>query len=344
MAVNEVMIESRRAEKSAPLVPAFRKMLPSAFVIVAYLLIGLVAFWPAFPLSQHISGGSEDFILALWFLNWVPHALCSRPQPVLHQRHVCAEWPEPGAEQCRSLARPDQRAVRPRVQPGGRGEPAGTAGHASFGDCCVLGSANVACVAPSGRTGWADLWLLAYMVGHGPTHLSLIFVPLPPFIAFTVASILQRRGSNRRLGIQLGLLLTAQFLICPEVVATVAVLTIAAVACVAVRHPANVPKTATCVWRPVSIALLVTGVLLAYPVWMTIAGPLHITGPPFPTVNPYHNDLFSFVVPGPQQKISFGMRSLGTRLAAEKRPERGRRLHRCSAPDPDRSPRLALSS
>ena len=60
------------------------------------------------------------------------------------------------------------------------------------------------------------------------------------------------------------------------------------------------------VWRPVSIALLVTGVLLAYPVWMTIAGPLHITGPPFPTVNPYHNDLFSFVVPGPQQKISFG--------------------------------------
>jgi peptidoglycan/LPS O-acetylase OafA/YrhL len=68
-----------------------------------------------------------------------------------------------------------------------------------------------------------------YMVGQSRDHIELIFVPLPPFIALTVVSILQRRGSPLRLGIQLGLLVTAQYLISPEITAIVGVLTVAAV-------------------------------------------------------------------------------------------------------------------
>jgi peptidoglycan/LPS O-acetylase OafA/YrhL len=67
------------------------------------------------------------------------------------------------------------------------------------------------------------------MVGQSRDHIELIFVPLPPFIALTVVSILQRRGSPLRLGIQLGLLVTAQYLISPEITAIVGVLTVAAV-------------------------------------------------------------------------------------------------------------------
>ena len=239
MAVNEVMIASRRADRLLLVVPAFRMMLPSVFVIVAYLLIGLVAFWPAFPLSQHISGGGEDFILALWFLNWAPMC-CYGLNPFFSQRYVCAERPEPGAEQCRSIARPDQRGPLALVF-------SPVVGANLLALLAMPVSATAAFLVlrmwhvwhPAAALGGLIYGFSPYMVGHGPTHLSLIFVPLPPFIAFTVASILQGRGSRRRLGIQLGLLVTAQFLICPEVVATVAVLTIAAVGCVAVRHPAK---------------------------------------------------------------------------------------------------------
>ena len=62
--------------------------------------------------------------------------------------------------------------------------------------------------------------------------------------------------------------------------------------------------------------MAVVAVLLAYPAWMMLAGPQHISGTTFPTVNLYHNDLFDFVVPGPLQKVSLGMRSLGNRLTA----------------------------
>jgi hypothetical protein len=154
-----------------------------------------------------------------------------------------------------------------------------------------------------------------YMVGQSLDHVELIFVPLPPLITLTVASILQRRGSPRRLGIQLGLLVAAQYLISPEVLAVVAIFTISAVACVALRRRANLTELVRNVWRPAGIAIAVSALVVAYPVWMMIAGPQHFTGSTFPAVNPYHNDLLSFVVPGPLQKVSLGMRALGTRLA-----------------------------
>src|ERR1700722_7361077 len=129
------------------------------------------------------------------------------------------------------------------------------------------------------------------MVAESLAHVDRVFVPLPPFIAFTVASILQRRGSPRRLGIQLGLLVAAQYLIEPEVCAVVAIFTIAAVACVAIRDPASLRQIA----RPAGIAVGVTTVVLAYPVWLLLAVPQHFTATATPVANPYHNDLLSFV-------------------------------------------------
>ena len=155
-----------------------------------------------------------------------------------------------------------------------------------------------------------------FMVGQSLAHLGLCFVPLPPFIALTVVSILQNRGSWRRLGVQLGLLVAAQYLISPEVLAIVAVLTVAAVVCVAIRNPEHVPMIVHTASRATGIALVVAAVLLAYPVGMMFYGPQHFTGVGS-TTNPYHNDLLSFLAPGPQQRVSLGMRSLGTRLPIE---------------------------
>ena len=68
------------------------------------------------------------------------------------------------------------------------------------------------------------------------------------------------------------------------------------------------------VLRSGGIGVAVAGLILAYPVWMVIGGPQHFTGSTWPTVNTYHNDLLSFVVPGPLQRISLGMRQIGSRL------------------------------
>jgi hypothetical protein len=152
------------------------------------------------------------------------------------------------------------------------------------------------------------------MVGQSRDHIELIFVPLPPFIALTVVSILQRRGSPLRLGIQLGLLVTAQYLISPEITAIVGVFTVAAVVFTALRYRSKVSDVTHFVLRSTGISIAVAAVILAYPVWMMIDGPQHFTGPTWPAVNGYHNDLLSFVVPGPLQKVSLGMSQTGGRL------------------------------
>jgi hypothetical protein len=154
------------------------------------------------------------------------------------------------------------------------------------------------------------------MVGQNlDIHIFLTFIPLPPLIAATVVSIIQRRAFSWRLGLLLGVLFSAQYLISPEVAADVVILGVAAIAFVAIRRPALVGERAVPVVSSALIAGLVGVVLLAYPVWMLLAGPQHVPTPPHPPGNPYfENDLLNFVVPGPTQAVSFGMRSLGVQV------------------------------
>jgi len=173
-----------------------------------------------------------------------------------------------------------------------------------------------------------NVWLPAAAIGglvygFGPEavgqnldlHIYLTFIPLPPLIAATVVSIFQRRAISWRLGLQLGVLFSAQYLIMPEVAAYVVLIGGAAIVFVAIRRPAIVRELAMPAASTGVIAGFVTLVLLAYPIWMLVAGPQHVPTPPHPPNNPYYkNDLLNFFVPGPTQRISFGMRSLGLRV------------------------------
>ena len=93
------------------------------------------------------------------------------------------------------------------------------------------------------------------------------------------------------------------------------ILGLAAIGLVAIRRPMLVRERA---W-PVAPSALIAGfaalALLAYPLWMLLAGPQRVPSPPHMLNNPYNkNDLLNFVVPGPNQRIPFGMRSLGTQV------------------------------
>jgi hypothetical protein len=315
MTATEMMTERRPADRSPPVFAAPRRIPYSAVVIVVYLLIGVVAFWPVYPgISQHLFGLGSDFTLTVWILDWVPHALAHGLNPFFSN----AIYAPTGVNLAQNTSSPFLGLI---------GAPFALVFSpvVSANLLMVLAmpiSATAAFVVlrkwqvwgPAAAIGGLVYGFSPYMVGHSLGHLELIFLPLPPFIALTVASILQNRGSEQRLGVQLGLLVVAQYLISPEVLTIVAILTVAAVVCIAIRNPANVRNMVRTASHATGIALALAAVLLAYPIWMGFDGPQHFTGPPFPTTNPYHNDLLSFLVPAPLQRVSLGLSSLGARL------------------------------
>ena len=110
------------------------------------------------------------------------------------------------------------------------------------------------------------------MVGQGSvTRTSRSY--LPPFIALTIASILQRKGSPWRLGIQLGLLIAAQYLISQEVLVDT-VLSPSLLSSASPSTSAKGPRDGSSALPPLLVAFPMCA-LLAYPVWMLVAGPQH---------------------------------------------------------------------
>ena len=299
-----------------------RTVLPAA-VVATYLAIGLVAYWPVLPgISSRLFGRTADYVLSAWFVGWVPHAIAHGLNPFFTN----AMFVPTGVNLAQNtespllglLGAPLTEAFSPLV---------------TTNVLMVLAmpvSATAAFVVlrkwkvwlPGAALGGLVYGFSPYMVGQGADHLVFTFVPIPPFIALTIVSILQRKGAPWRLGIQLGLLVVAQYFISQEVAVDVAILTLAALVCVAVRHPNRIQEMGRAMVRPVLVALPVIAVLLAYPVWMLVAGPQHSTVGAYPLENPFSNDLLTFFVPGPLQHVSFGMGTLGDRLIAGPNPVR----------------------
>ena len=257
-------------------------------------------------ISHKALSSDGDFIQSVWFIGWVPHAR-PRAQPVLQRCHDVPHGinlaQNTASPLLGLLAAPFTLVLRPLV----------------IVNLLMVVSMPISATAafvvlrmwrvwwPAAAMGGLIYGFSPYMVGQGVGHPELMFVPLPPFIAMTVVSILQRRGSPRRLGIQFGLLVAAQYLISPEVLAVVAVLTVVGVLCVVVRQPSAVSELARAAAVPVAFAIGVAVILLIYPFWMMFAGPQHFAGPTFPLLNGIRNDTLSFVVHGPMQRVSLGL-------------------------------------
>ena len=302
------------ADHNTQMRPAWRRALPAA-VVATYLVLGLVAYWPVLPgISNRPFGQTSDYVLSAWFIGWVPHAIAHGLNPFFTN----AMFVPTGVNLAQNTASPLLGLI---------GAPLTEAFSplVATNVLMVLAmpiSATAAFVVlrkwkvwlPGAALGGLVYGFSPYMVGQGLDHIVFTFVPLPPLIALTIASILQRKGSPWRLGIQLGLLIVAQYFISQEVLVDTAIVSFAALVCVALRYPRKIPEIARAMGRPLLVALPLVAALLAYPVWMLVAGPQHATSRANAVVNPYHNDLLSFLVPGLLQHFPFGMRSLGDRM------------------------------
>jgi hypothetical protein len=310
MAITDTIPTNRPPDTDAPVLPTWRRVWPSAAVVAMYLVLGGIAYWPVLPdISGRAFSVDTDFIQSVWFIGWIPHALVHGLNPFFSG----AIYVPTGVNLAQNTASPFLGLLTAPL--------ALVLSPLVIANLLMVLGMPVSAIAAfvvlrKWRVWWpaAALGGLIYgfspcMVSQSVGHLELTFLPLPPFIALTVASILQRRGSSLQLGLGLGLLVTAQYLISPEVLAVVAVLTVVAIACVAVRHPSTVASTARAAARPAAVAFGLTAVLLAYPVWMLLDGPQHFVGTVWPLSNPFHNDVLSFVAPGPLQRVSLGIPS-----------------------------------
>jgi hypothetical protein len=282
----------------------------SLLVVLAYLTLGVIAYGPAIPdLNGKLTGVDGDFIQSVWFIGWVPHALDHWLNPFFSGAMYA-----PGgvnlADNTASpllglLTYPVSRLLSPLASANLLMVSAmPLSATAAF---VVLRKWNV--WGPAAAIGGAIYGFSPYMVGQGFGHVELMFIPIPPLIALTIEEILHRRGDLRWLGIQLGALVSVQFLISPEVTAVVGLLSLVALVCIAVSHRSARRTMADGLLQPVIVAFGVAALVLAYPVWMLVAGPQHFPGPTQPVSNPYYNDMATFVIPGPLQRVSFGLES-----------------------------------
>lgn len=114
-------------------------------------------------------------------------------------------------------------------------------------------------------------------------HLHITTMPFPPLILLVLNDIaVRRKGSAVRGGVLLGLLVAAQFLTSLEVLATTVVLSVAGLALLALRHRHEVVPRLRRVAAALAVAAGVSLVLLAYPLWVLVAGPRRYHGSVFP--------------------------------------------------------------
>jgi hypothetical protein len=151
-----------------------------------------------------------------------------------------------------------------------------------------------------------------YMVGEGFRHLNLAFVPLPPLIFYAAVVILvEQRPNPWRWGGMLGILVTAQYLISPEVLSTTLVVAACAVAILAVARRRAIDRDRLRhAARALVPAVAIPAVVLAWPVYVFFAGPLRYHGPVQVLGNPYRIDLLGPIVPTSAQQ--FAPRALQT--------------------------------
>ena len=161
---------------------------------------------------------------------------------------------------------------------------------------------------------WTSWWPAAFVGGllygfsaytsNFGEYVFLIFVPLPPLILLLLNEIfIRQHWPPRRTGIILGLLCALQFFIWVEVLAGTLIMGTVAVAVVLVVSRGRLVVR----WRYAATALAyslgVVGVLLAYPVIFTFAGPEHINGPPAAPIAlaTLNGDLVSPLIPSWRQ-------------------------------------------
>lgn len=258
---------------------------PPAWIVAGclYLVVAVAAWWHGWGLTW-LGIGYGDPAQEVWFLAWLPHAIANGLDPFVSKAMFA-----PGGINLllnTSILLPSLVLSPITV---------------SFGPVVAFDAAVVLAPALSALAGFAAFrrfapygpaaFLGGLFYGFSPFllhdlsagHLHITTMVFPPLVLLVLDDIaVRRQGSPARAGVLLGLLVTAQFFTSLEVLAMTLILAMIGLALLAVRHRhaarAALPRVAT----GLVAAAATSGVLLAYPAWVVLAGPQRYRGSVFP--------------------------------------------------------------
>jgi len=275
-----------------------RRMRPTVVVILAYAGLSVVPYWHFWSAGgTRLAGKGGDLALETWFLDWTGYALAHGHNPLV------TDWGNYpfGVNGVTNASVPLLGVLAAPVT-----MLAGAFVTVTllFTLAFPLSSLSAYVLLrrwvrwrPAAFGGGLLYGFSPYLVGQGLGHLHLVFVPLPPLIFLVLVRVSSPRARNGcAWGAVLALLCVAQFFISAEVLASTAVVGAIGLAIAAAVDPAAARDRWAFAARAIGTASLITAALLAYPLWLLVAGPARISGPAQQT-SYYRGNLLAPVIP-----------------------------------------------
>jgi len=270
-------------------------------VVTSYVVLSVAVYWQAWSggISSRLQPGGDQYA-GVWYLRWTAFAILHGHNPFFT---TWANHPA-GVNLLTNTSVPLLGLI-------------GTPITVLFGPIATFNVLSTVALAASATAAYAfarrwttwrpAAWVCGLVYGFSPYeiaqangHLNLTFVALPPLILLAVHEVaVRQQWSSRRAGATLGLLLTAQFFISSEILASTVLLSIVCLAAAALVGRRRVRDHLQRALAGTAWAAGVAGVLLCYPVWFALRGPGYISGPIQLVPEAYRADLLGILVPGP---------------------------------------------
>jgi hypothetical protein len=293
-----------RAERAA-------RILPVAVPIAIYCALAVLAFLPVAPFSSsHLPQcNCADYAKMAAFLEWTPWAILHGHNPFFTNYQ---DWPG-GVNLADNTSMPFVGLMMaPITLTGGP-----ILAMNIVARLALAGAATTAFLVfrrlvnwtPAAFVGGLLFGFSPYMMAHINGHPNLIFMPFLPLLLLLGHEIVVRQQMRpRTAGLLLGLVAAAQFGVSTEILADAALMSVVAIVFLAAAHHRTVRARVPYALRGVGWGLVVFVPIVAYPVWMDIDGPGHLTGPAQPlfAINPLRSDLLGAVFPTRNELFSLG--------------------------------------
>ena len=125
-----------------------------------------------------------------------------------------------------------------------------------------------------------------YLMHEAPFgHFNLTWLFFPPLAYYLLRRILLDEGSASRQGLALGALVVVQYFTSTEILLDCVILAVPMTLIFLARHVRDGPRVLKRLLIALSCACLVAVPLLAYPLWVTLAGPYHVLPNPAKTIS-----------------------------------------------------------